>query len=54
MQQELINFNNSLIIIMQEIKQGMIEPMKAKSTLSQAELQDGDVVTVQRVISDKE
>jgi ubiquitin carboxyl-terminal hydrolase 7 len=51
---EIRNINVFLIIGMQEIKQGMIEAMKAKSTLSQAELQDGDVVTVQRVVTDKE
>lgn len=38
----------------QEIKHGMIEAMKAKSTLHQAELQDGDIVTVQRAVSEKE
>jgi hypothetical protein len=32
----------------------MVDPMKAKSTLSQAEIQDGDIVTVQRVVADKE
>jgi len=32
----------------------MIEPMKPKLTLHQAELQDGDIVTIQRVIAEQE
>lgn len=32
----------------------MIEPMKAKSTLQQAEIQDGDIVCFQRTLSEKE
>ena len=32
----------------------MIEPMKPKATLQQAELQDGDIVCFQRAVSDKE
>lgn len=32
----------------------MIEKMKPKSTLAGSELQDGDIITVQRVLSDKE
>lgn len=38
----------------EEIKQNMIEPMKPKQTFQQAEIQDGDIITVQRVFSDKE
>ncbi|KAL9592959.1 MAG: hypothetical protein Q9179_006218 [Wetmoreana sp. 5 TL-2023] len=37
----------------EEIKQSMIEPMKAKSTLQQAEIQDGDIVCFQRLLSEK-
>ncbi|KAL8738063.1 MAG: hypothetical protein Q9181_001087 [Wetmoreana brouardii] len=37
----------------EEIKQSMIEPMKAKSTLQQAEIQDGDIVCFQRILSEK-
>jgi ubiquitin carboxyl-terminal hydrolase 7 len=40
--------------ILQEIKQSMIEPLKAKSSLQQAELQDGDIITVMRAIPDAE
>ncbi|KAF2663246.1 cysteine proteinase [Microthyrium microscopicum] len=40
--------------IFEEIKHNMIEPMKPKLTLHQAELQDGDILTVQRVISESE
>lgn len=32
----------------------MIEPIKGKQTLAQSEIQDGDVITVQRVFSEKE
>lgn len=38
----------------QEIKPAMIEPMKSKQTLSQAEIQDGDVICFQKVQSEKE
>ncbi|EON63096.1 hypothetical protein W97_02323 [Coniosporium apollinis CBS 100218] len=40
--------------LFEEIKQNMIEKMKPKSTLAGSELQDGDIITVQRVLSDKE
>jgi len=32
----------------------MIEPMKPKMTLQQAEIQDGDIVCFQKVLSDSE
>ncbi|KAF2276539.1 cysteine proteinase [Westerdykella ornata] len=38
----------------EEIKHNMIEAMKPKVTLAQAEIQDGDIITVQRVLPDKE
>jgi ubiquitin carboxyl-terminal hydrolase 7 len=38
----------------QEIKHNMIEPMKPKQTLQQSEIQDGDIITIQRVVSEKE
>ena len=38
----------------QEIKHSMIEPMKPKSTLAQAEIQDGDIVCFQKELSEKE
>jgi len=38
----------------EEIKQSMIEGMKPKMTLAQSEIQDGDILTVQRTLSDKE
>lgn len=38
----------------EEIKQNMIEGMKPKMTLAQSEIQDGDIITVQRTLSDKE
>ncbi|KAF1995222.1 cysteine proteinase [Amniculicola lignicola CBS 123094] len=38
----------------EEIKQNMIEAMKPKVTLAQSEIQDGDILTVQRTLSDKE
>jgi ubiquitin carboxyl-terminal hydrolase 7 len=38
----------------EEIKQNMIEAMKPKMTLAQSEIQDGDIITVQRTLSDTE
>ncbi|KAJ4293603.1 ubiquitin-specific protease ubp15 [Kalmusia sp. IMI 367209] len=38
----------------EEIKQNMIEGMKPKMTLAQSEIQDGDIITVQRTLPDKE
>lgn len=42
------------LALYEEIKHSMIEPMKPKSTLQQAEIQDGDIVCFQRQLSDKE
>ncbi|KAH8731800.1 hypothetical protein GQ44DRAFT_698046 [Phaeosphaeriaceae sp. PMI808] len=42
------------IKLSEEIKQNMIEAMKPKITLAASEIQDGDIITVQRVLSDKE
>lgn len=42
------------IKLSEEIKQNMIEAMKPKSTLTASEIQDGDIITVQRVLSEKE
>ncbi|KAF2626733.1 cysteine proteinase [Macroventuria anomochaeta] len=38
----------------EEIKMSMIEVMKPKTTLAQSELQDGDIITVQRSLTEKE
>jgi ubiquitin carboxyl-terminal hydrolase 7 len=38
----------------QEIKQSMIEALKPKSTFSGSEIQDGDIIAVQKSLSDKE
>lgn len=38
----------------QEIKHNMIEPIKSKQTLAQSEIQDGDIITVQKTYTDKE
>jgi ubiquitin carboxyl-terminal hydrolase 7 len=38
----------------QEIKQHMIEAMKPKSTLVASEIQDGDIITVQKTLSERE
>ena len=38
----------------EEIKHSMIEPMKPKSTLQQSEIQDGDIVCFQRILTEKE
>ncbi|KAF1836080.1 cysteine proteinase [Decorospora gaudefroyi] len=42
------------IKLSEEIKQNMIEAMKPKVTLAASEIQDGDIITVQRVLSDKD
>lgn len=42
------------IKLSEEIKQNMIEAMKPKVTLAASEIQDGDIITVQRTLSDKE
>jgi ubiquitin carboxyl-terminal hydrolase 7 len=38
----------------EEIKQNMIDSLKPKMTLAQSEIQDGDILTVQRTLPDKE
>ncbi|KAI9847957.1 MAG: hypothetical protein M1837_001474 [Sclerophora amabilis] len=38
----------------EEIKPSMIEPMKTRQTLQQAEIQDGDIVCFEKVLPDKE
>ncbi|KAF1981728.1 cysteine proteinase [Aulographum hederae CBS 113979] len=38
----------------EEIKRNMIETMKPKSTLAASELQDGDIITVQKAIPEKD
>ncbi|KAF2140342.1 uncharacterized protein K452DRAFT_274048 [Aplosporella prunicola CBS 121167] len=40
--------------LFEEIKSNMIEQMKPKVTLSSSELQDGDIITVQKSLSEKE
>lgn len=42
------------LTLYEEIKHSMIEPMKSKSTLAMAEIQDGDIVCFQRALSEKE
>jgi ubiquitin carboxyl-terminal hydrolase 7 len=42
------------IKLSEEIKLNMIEAMKPKVTLAASEIQDGDIITVQRVLPDKE
>ena len=42
------------LALYEEIKHSMIEPMKPKSTLHQAEIQDGDIVCFQQVLSERE
>ena len=42
------------LALFEEIKHSMIEPMKPKATLLQAEIQDGDIVCFQKQLSDKE
>ena len=42
------------VALYEEIKHSMIEPMKPKATLQQAELQDGDIVCFQKVLPEKQ
>lgn len=42
------------LCLYEEIKHTMIEPLKAKATLQQAEIQDGDIVCFQRALSEKQ
>ncbi|KAL8822613.1 MAG: hypothetical protein Q9191_006654, partial [Dirinaria sp. TL-2023a] len=42
------------ISLYEEIKHSMIEPMKPKCTLQQAEIQDGDIICFQRALSESE
>ena len=42
------------LALFEEIKHSMIEPMKPKSTLQQAEIQDGDIVCFQKQLTDQE
>ena len=42
------------IKLYEEIKPSMIEPMKPKQTLHQAEIQDGDVICFQKVYNERE
>ncbi|TID22675.1 ubiquitin carboxyl-terminal hydrolase 21 [Venturia nashicola] len=44
----------TMFTMFEEIKHNMIEPIKGKQTLAQSEIQDGDVITVQRTFSEKE
>lgn len=41
-------------VSIKEIKQNMIEPIKPKITLAASEIQDGDIITVQKVLNEKE
>jgi len=43
-----------VLALYEEIKSSMIEPMKPKSTLLQAEIQDGDIVCFQKSLSEKQ
>lgn len=42
------------VSLFEEIKSSMIEPMKPKSTLAQAEIQDGDIVCFQKQLPEKQ
>ena len=42
------------VILFEEIKHTMIEQMKPKQTFQQSEIQDGDVITFQRVLNETE
>lgn len=42
------------LALYEEIKHSMIEPLKPKATLQQAEIQDGDIVCFQKALSEQE
>ncbi|KAG0139390.1 hypothetical protein CROQUDRAFT_111631 [Cronartium quercuum f. sp. fusiforme G11] len=50
-----MNFpENTPLKLYEEIKPGMIDPMKPKATFLQSEIQDGDIICFQIELSDKE
>ncbi|EWC45003.1 hypothetical protein DRE_06283 [Drechslerella stenobrocha 248] len=46
--------SNTQLKLWEEIKPGMIEPMKPKQTFAQAEIQDGDIICFQKQLPEKE
>ncbi|KAF2754027.1 cysteine proteinase [Pseudovirgaria hyperparasitica] len=40
--------------LFEEIKQSMIEPIKPKATLHASEIQDGDIITIQKTLPEKD
>ena len=44
----------TMVKLHEEIKPSMIEPMKPKQTLHQAEIQDGDVICFQKALTERE
>ena len=50
----LILYPATALTFIQEIKPGMIELMKTKSTFAQSEIQDGDIICFQVDLPDKE
>ena len=44
----------STLALYEEIKHSMIEPMKPKSTMAQSEIQDGDIVCFQKLLSEND
>ncbi|KAL1922126.1 uncharacterized protein VTP21DRAFT_10768 [Calcarisporiella thermophila] len=45
---------NTCLVLYEEIKPGMIEPMKLKQTFHQAEIQDGDIVCFQKKLGERD
>jgi ubiquitin carboxyl-terminal hydrolase 7 len=43
-----------LTLTMKEIKHTMVDPMKPKQTFQQSEIQDGDIITFQKVWKESE
>jgi ubiquitin carboxyl-terminal hydrolase 7 len=41
-------------LLFEEIKHSMIEPMKSKQTFQQSEIQDGDIICFQKILSEPE
>ncbi|BFZ60042.1 ubiquitin-specific protease ubp15 [Saitoella coloradoensis] len=46
--------SNTQVKLFEEIKPGMIEPIKPKQTYHQAEIQDGDIICFQRTLPEKQ
>ncbi|KAI5780859.1 hypothetical protein EDC01DRAFT_257890 [Geopyxis carbonaria] len=52
--QDMMEWGRSEVKLYEEIKPTMIEPMKPKQSFNLAEIQDGDIICFQKVLTEKE